>query len=174
MNKIVVAIAALSVGVASCGKLDFEKGRNHQERPTIVTEYTITVKAGEAKSIKLPASNKPFFFATQSQVAVTSDVTTDVYQYIAPVNLPANVVSDEVVLVTDEPKVDVLVCGTPPYGSNSIAAGGCMPGGGGSKGGSDKGDSDKDGDCGDSNTANAKHTVIFKGVFVNEDSFFCK
>jgi hypothetical protein len=131
-TKLIIAAVALAVSFASCTKMSH--GGKHgnggkEEKATITSEQTITVKAGETMTIALPTelAHDGYAIITNSKYAASSTIdaaTLANYNYTAPTTLPAGIGTDEVVVSNDhhvypighiELPNAVEVCGYPQH-----------------------------------------------------------
>jgi transketolase len=102
-----LAVAAVALSLASCGKIALNNhgpkgGKNL--KPTITSEQTITVAAGETVTIALPIEDAHDAYAiiTQATKAANSAVVEyKNYSYTAPTTVSADVTTDEVVVTND-------------------------------------------------------------------------
>jgi hypothetical protein len=104
-SKVFLAITALSIGFASCSKMDFDKKGKGSNKATITSEQTLALKAGESITIALPleGAHDGYSIVTQSKLASISAVDAGFinYTYTAPIAFPIGIVTDEVVVTND-------------------------------------------------------------------------
>jgi hypothetical protein len=104
-KKSIIAIAALVVTFGSCTKLSLNGNHGDKtKKTTIVSEETLTVKAGETITFALPTelAHDGYAVINQSTVAPNSsivDYTT--YSYTAPTVLPVGFTTDEIMVSND-------------------------------------------------------------------------
>jgi hypothetical protein len=105
MKKLLFATIAIGTVFSSCSKIKHGGGkRKGEEKPTITTEQTISLKPGERVSMSLPIENAhdAYSVITQSTKAVKSEIVNYVtYNYTAPATLPSGITTDEVVVSND-------------------------------------------------------------------------